>query len=116
MYVIHEYQSCHYSAGRSQQGGSYFTEVKKGEVNELRMLLRNINIERDQGRRREVIKKVIAYMTMGIDVSKLFSEMMLASQSTDLVIKKMVYLYLVTNVQANEDLAVLVINTFDKDW
>ena len=55
-------------------------------------------------------------MTIGIDVSKLFSEMVLASQSQDIVIKKMVYLYLITNVQANEDLAVLVINTLDKDW
>ena len=62
-----------------------------------------------------MIKKVIAYMTMGIDVSRLFSEMVLASQSQDIVIKKMVYLYLVTNVEANEELAVLVINTLDKD-
>lgn len=73
---------------------SYFTESKKGEVNELRNLLRNFGTERDPKRKRDIIKKVIAYMTLGIDVSRLFTEMMLAIETRDLVIKKMVYLYL----------------------
>lgn len=51
------------------QGGapvpdSYFTESKKGEVNELRNLLRNFATERDPQRKRDIIKKVIAYMTL----------------------------------------------------
>ncbi len=53
---------------------SYFTESKKGEVNELRTLLRNFATERDPQRKRDIIKKVIAYMTLGIDVSRLFTE------------------------------------------
>ena len=49
--------------------------------------------------RRDVIKKVIAYMTLGLDVSRLFPDMIMACNSTrsgpagastDLVIKKMV--------------------------
>jgi hypothetical protein len=51
---------------------SYFTESRKGEVNELRILLRNFGTERDPLRKREIIKKVIAYMTLGIDVSSAF--------------------------------------------
>lgn len=43
---------------------SYFTESKKGEVNELRNLLRNFGTERDPQRKRDIIKKVIAYMTL----------------------------------------------------
>ena len=43
---------------------SYFTESKKGEVNELRTLLRNFATERDPQRKRDIIKKVIAYMTL----------------------------------------------------
>ena len=39
--------------------------------------LRNIAVERDPRRKRELIKKVIAYMTLGIDVSRLYSEMVL---------------------------------------
>lgn len=40
-------------------------------------LLKNINVERDMQKKREVIKKVIAYMTLGIDVSRLFSDMIM---------------------------------------
>jgi hypothetical protein len=43
---------------------SYFTESKKGEVNELRSLLRNFGTEKDPQRKRDIIKKVIAYMTL----------------------------------------------------
>ena len=55
-------------AGPPQGGApvpdSYFTESKKGEVNELRNLLRNFATERDPQRKRDIIKKVIAYMTL----------------------------------------------------
>ena len=59
--------------GAAAAGGTYFTDQKKGEVNELKLLLRNVNVERDPKRRRDVIKKVIAYMTLGVDVSRLFT-------------------------------------------
>ena len=60
---------------------SYFTESRKGEINELRNLLRGFATERDPQRRRDIIKKVLAYMTLGIDVSRLFTEMMLAIET-----------------------------------
>lgn len=34
-----------------------------------------MTFEKDTTKRRDIIKKVIAYMTLGIDVSALFSEM-----------------------------------------
>eukprot|EP00562_Extubocellulus_spinifer_P002815 CAMPEP_0178486214 /NCGR_PEP_ID=MMETSP0696-20121128/8692_1 /TAXON_ID=265572 /ORGANISM="Extubocellulus spinifer, Strain CCMP396" /LENGTH=884 /DNA_ID=CAMNT_0020113871 /DNA_START=200 /DNA_END=2854 /DNA_ORIENTATION=+ len=94
---------------------SYFTESRKGEVNELRNLLRNFTVERDQKKKREIIKKVIAYMTLGIDVSRLFTEMMLAIETRDLVIKKMVYLFLCNYAQSNPELAQMCTNTLQKD-
>ncbi len=94
---------------------SYFTESRKGEVNELRNLLRNFATEKDQKRRREIIKKVIAYMTLGIDVSRLFTEMMLVIETRDLVIKKMVYLFLCNYATANPELAQMCTNTLTKD-
>lgn len=94
---------------------SYFTESKKGEVNELRILLRNFTTERDPQRKREIIKKVIAYMTLGIDVSRLFTEMMLAIETRDLVIKKMVYLYLCNYAYSHPELAQMCTNTLQKD-
>lgn len=68
---------------------------KKGEVNELRTLLRAVSIEKDINKKRDVIKKVIAYMTLGIDVSRLYPEMVKASRTEDVVMKKMIYLYLI---------------------
>jgi len=94
---------------------SYFTESRKGEVNELRNLLRNFATERDQQRKRDILKKVIGYMTIGIDVSRLFTEMMLAIETRDLVIKKMVYLYLCNYANTHPDLAQMCINTLQKD-
>lgn len=94
---------------------SYFTESRKGEVNELRQLLRTFGTERDKQRKRDIMKKVIAYMTLGIDVSRLFTEMMLAIETRDLVIKKMVYLFLCNYAETHPDLAQMCTNTLVKD-
>lgn len=94
-------------------GSAYFE--KKGEVHELRQLLRGAAADRDQQKKRDAIKKVIAYMTLGIDVSPLFSEMVMASATNDLVQKKMVYLYLMNYAESNSDLALLAVNTLQKD-
>jgi len=39
-----------------------------------------------------------------------------ASNTKDLVIKKMVYLYLCAYAQSNPELTLLAINTLQKDW
>ena len=60
----------------------------------MKLLLKNTVNDKDEKRRREIIKKVIAYMTLGIDVSRLFEEMCLHSYTSDIILKKMIYLYL----------------------
>jgi len=77
--------------------------------------MRSANADKNLQRKRDVVKKVIAYMTLGIDVSRLFSEMVLASNTKDLVLKKMVYLYLCNYAATNAELTLLVINTLQKD-
>ena len=94
---------------------AYFTDPKKGEVNELRLLLRTVNTEKDPKKKQDVIKRVIAYMTLGIDVSPLFSEMVLCVESRDLVVKKMVYLYLTSYAQEHPDMALMCVNTVHRD-
>lgn len=103
------------SGGVTNVPDSYFTESRKGEINELRNLLRGFGTERDPQRKRDIIKKVIAYMTLGIDVSRLFTEMMLAIETRDLVIKKMVYLYLTNYARTHPELAQMCTNTLQKD-
>ena len=97
----------------SNTGGQYFD--RRGEVNELKQALRSGIAERNAEKMRENIKKVIMYMTLGIDMSRLFSEMVMASQLGDTVQKKMVYLYLTTYAEENADLAILAVNTLQKD-
>ncbi|KAH8073748.1 hypothetical protein JL720_10818 [Aureococcus anophagefferens] len=98
------------------QGSSYFQpDSKKGEVNELKTLLRNVGVERDPERKRDVIKKVIAYMTLGIDVSRLFTEMVMSIETRDLVVKKMVYHYLCTYAHEKPEMGLMCINTLQRD-
>ncbi len=78
-------------------------------------MLRAVAIEKDITKKRDVIKKVIAYMTLGIDVSRLYPEMVKASRTEDVVMKKMIYLYLINYAEQNQELAILAINTFWMD-
>lgn len=90
------------------------SDNRKGEVHELRVLLQNPKT-RDPVRLKAVVEKVIAYMTLGIDVSPLFTDMIMATNTKDLVQKKMVYFYLCSYADQNSDLALLAINTLQKD-
>jgi len=66
-------------------------------------------------KRLDVLKKIIAFMTLGIDVSPLFTEMCLVSYTNSLIQKKMIYLYLTKYAEQMPDLCVMAINTFLKD-
>jgi AP-4 complex subunit beta-1 len=85
-------------------------ESRKGEVNELRGMLKNPKVPAKTS-----VEKVIAYMTLGIDVSPLFTEMLMMTHTKDLIQKKMVYLYLCSYADLNPELAVLAINTLQRD-
>ena len=73
-------------------------------------------MSRDLKKMRDALKKVIAYMTLGIDVSRLFGEVVLTSgMCNDLIVKKMVYHYICHYAESNSELAILAINTLVKD-
>ena len=38
-------------------------------------MLHSVNLNNDKAKKKEVIKKAIAYMTLGLDVSRLYPEM-----------------------------------------
>lgn len=96
-------------AGAPNPANGFFVDSKRGEVNELKAVLKNLNVERDATRKRDVLKKVIAYMTLGIDVSRLFTEMIMAIESKDIVVKKMVYLYLSTQAHKEPEMAIMYV-------
>ncbi|KAK2986463.1 hypothetical protein RJ640_029696, partial [Escallonia rubra] len=90
----------------------------KGEVSDLKMQLRQLAGSRAPGTddsKRELFKKVISYMTIGIDVSSVFSEMVMCSATSDIVLKKMCYLYVGNYARYNPDLSLLTINFLQRD-
>ena len=89
----------------------YFTTTKKGEIFELKSELNSDKKER----KREAVKKVIASMTVGKDVSALFPDVINCMQTDNLELKKLVYLYLMNYAKAQPDLAIMAVNTFVKD-
>lgn len=90
----------------------------KGEVSDLKMQLRLLAGSRAPGTddsKRDLFKKVISFMTIGVDVSSVFSEMVMCSATSDIVLKKMCYLYVGNYAKYNPDLALLTINFLQRD-
>ncbi|OAX37372.1 Adaptor protein complex beta subunit [Rhizopogon vinicolor AM-OR11-026] len=84
---------------------------RKGENYELSV---DLNSEyRDK--RKDAIKRVIASMTVGKDVSGLFPDVLKNMQTEDLEQKKLVYLYLMNYAKTQPELVILAVNTFVKD-
>lgn len=81
-----------------------------GELAELRLDLQSEKKER----KKEAIKKIIASMTVGKDVSSLFPDVVNCMQTDSLELKKLVYLYLMNYAKSQPDLAILAVNTFAK--
>uniref|UniRef100_A0AAY4CAY4 AP complex subunit beta n=1 Tax=Denticeps clupeoides TaxID=299321 RepID=A0AAY4CAY4_9TELE len=75
----------------------YFTTNKKGEIFELKAELNNEKKEK----RKEAVKKVIAAMTVGKDVSSLFPDVVNCMQTDNLELKKLVYLYLMNYAKSH---------------
>ena len=57
---------------------------------------------------------VIAGMTMGKDVSTVFTEVLKCIHTKDVELKKLVYLYLMSYAKSHPDLVLLAVNTFCK--
>eukprot|EP00026_Physarum_polycephalum_P003187 Phypoly_transcript_03197.p1 GENE.Phypoly_transcript_03197~~Phypoly_transcript_03197.p1 ORF type:complete len:776 (+),score=144.14 Phypoly_transcript_03197:101-2428(+) len=104
-----------FRTGRVMAEPTFFSEMKKGEVNELRVQLRSATSEKDPLKVRAVVQKVISYMTLGIDMSQLFTDMVMVTNTRDLIQKKLVYLYLCTYAPSNAEVSLLTIATLQKD-
>lgn len=108
------------SAARSRRGSKggkggkdlkYFTSTKKGEIHEFKAELHSP----DRTVMKDAVKKVIAALTVGKDMSPLFPDVVSCMQTDDLELKKLVYLYLINYAKSNPEMAIMVVNTFVKD-
>ncbi|KAJ8611669.1 hypothetical protein CTAYLR_007894 [Chrysophaeum taylorii] len=82
-----------------------------GETQELRAELQSGQREKKV----DAVKKVIANMTVGKDVSALFTDVVNCIQTENIELKKLVYLYLINYAKTQPDTALLAVNTFVKD-
>ena len=64
---------------------------------------------------KDAVKKVIASMTVGKDVSSLFTDVIKSMQTDNIELKKLVYLYIINYARSQPDKAILIVNTFQKD-
>ncbi|XP_039123674.1 beta-adaptin-like protein B [Dioscorea cayenensis subsp. rotundata] len=95
----------------SGHDSKYFSTTKKGEIPELKEELNS----QYKDKKKDAVKKVIAAMTVGKDVSSLFADVVNCMQTENLELKKLVYLYLINYAKSQPDLAILAVNTFVKD-
>jgi len=90
---------------------NFFAAPRKGENFELKA---DLNSEYKE-RRKDTVKRVIANMTIGKDVSSLFADVVKNMQTDDIELKKLVYLYLINYAKSQPELVILAVNTFVKD-
>merc|ERR1719498_12015 len=98
-------------SGGKQNDGKFFQTTKRVEIQELKEELH----ASDKGKTKEAVKKVIAAMTVGKDVSALFPDVVNCIQTDNIELKKLVYLYVLNYAKSQPELAILAINTFRKD-
>lgn len=88
----------------------FFQSQRKGEIAEWRDELRRTDLLVQK----QAVKKVIAAMTVGKDVSSLFPDMVQCMQTPNLELKKLIYLYLINYAKSKPELTILAVNTFIK--
>ena len=88
----------------------YFEEQNTKHAEMRRML-----DSRQPKERLEAMKRLIAMMTLGRDVSVYFPDVVKNVITPNVEIKKLVYMYLISYAETNQELALLCINTLQKD-
>jgi AP-1 complex subunit beta-1 len=63
---------------------------------------------------KEAIKRVIALMTLGKDLSPLFHSVCKCLEINDIIIKKLVYLYIINYSRTRPTDAIMVVHLFRK--
>ncbi|KAJ2160797.1 hypothetical protein GGF46_001985 [Coemansia sp. RSA 552] len=86
-----------------------------GKVHDLRQELTSEKKDPRHQRKKVAMKKVVANMTMGNDMSSLYNEVIACMGIPDLEVKKMVYLFLINYARARAEIANHAVNGFEDD-
>jgi len=88
-----------------------FISQKKGDIRDVKADLASSK----EDKQLDAVKRVIAAMTEGKDVSSLFMDVLKCIQTNNLELKKLVYLYVMNYAKGQSERAILAVNTFCKD-
>lgn len=83
-----------------------------GKIQELRLELNSDKKDRNHTRKKATLKKIVANMTMGNDMSSLYPDVIACMAIPVLEVKKMVYLFLINYAKSKPEMALDAINTF----
>ena len=99
------------STKESGGGSHYFQNSKNAEMNELKADLGTMKVDSQK----EAMKQIIASMTIGKDVSSLFPDVVKCMRTSNIELKKLIYLYIINYAKSKPDLTFLAINAFNTD-
>ncbi|ORX91460.1 putative beta-adaptin [Basidiobolus meristosporus CBS 931.73] len=88
---------------------------QRGKIQELRAELNSDKKDVKYARKKVVMKKIVANMTMGNDMSSLYQDVLPCMEIPSLEVKKMVYLYLINYARSKPEMAGMAVNYFLKD-
>ena len=94
----------------SQRGTKYFQNLNPEDA-ELQEGLNSLKLEKQ----RDAMKQIIASMTIGKDVSKLFPDVVKIIRTKNIELKKLIYLYLINYAKIKPDLIFLAVASFHSD-
>ena len=93
------------------QGGTKYFQNRNPEDAELQEGLNSLKLEKQ----RDAMKQIIASMTIGKDVSKLFPDVVKIIRTKNIELKKLIYLYLINYAKIKPDLIFLAVAAFHSD-
>eukprot|EP00758_Cryptobia_borreli_P000499 Tbor_TRINITY_DN114_c0_g1::TRINITY_DN114_c0_g1_i1::g.11982::m.11982/K12392/AP1B1; AP-1 complex subunit beta-1 len=96
---------------KSGDGSKFFGCTKRGEVAELSQDLGG----NDKEKQKNAVKRIIASMTLGKDVSSLFADVVKLGQTHSVELKKLVYLYILNTAKMQPEKALMAVSTFLRD-
>ncbi|KAF9185382.1 AP-3 complex subunit beta-2 [Haplosporangium sp. Z 767] len=90
---------------------AHFLETNDDKMSEIR---KNLD-SRYEKEKLDGLKRLIAMISKGRDVSEFFPDVVKNVASTSLEVRKLVYIYILRYAEQEQDLALLSVNTFQKD-
>lgn len=95
----------------SSGGNVYFQNSRNTEISEIQAELNSMKVDQQK----EAMKQIIASMTIGKDVSSLFPHVVKCMRTTNIELKKLIYLYIINYAKAKPDLTFLAVAAFHSD-